>query len=140
MGMLTIEVSARELLDALAALPEHARVHLVEAASETADAIVAEARSRVARRTGRTATGITKQRTEKGLDGYIVTPFNEAHRRALKASGNAEQPKNLPYWLEKGTGRMSPRPYFWISVELEEGAHRRRIERAMQDAIDEVSR
>ena len=139
MSLMRIEVSAQSLLDALRALPEEARINLHDAASETADAIVAEARGRVARRTGRTQTGITKQAAEKG-NGWIVTPFNDAHRRALKASGNAEQPKNLPYWLEHGTGRMSPRPYFWVSVALEEGAHRRRVERAMQDAIDEVTR
>jgi hypothetical protein len=136
---LTIEVDATSLLTALDALGDAAEAPLMGAAHETALAIQQEARGRVARRTGRTATGITVEETHDGR-GYIVTPFSETHRRALKASGNAEQPRNLPWWLEHGTRSMSPRPYLSISAQLEQGAHLRRVERAMQDAINEVSR
>lgn len=137
-NLMQVEVDASGLLRALTALPDRAQPPLDAAASETADAIVAEARSRVARRTGRTQTGITKEKATKG-DGYIVTPFNAAHRRTLKESGNEEQPKNLPTWLEKGTQKMSPKPYFWVSVALEEQPHRRRVEQALEQAIAEVS-
>lgn len=136
---LTIETDAASLLAALSRLSPTAQPKLKRAAYQTAVAIQATARGRVARLTGRTAAGLTVEEARVG-DGYVVTPFNEAHRASLRGSGNDEQPRNLPTWLEFGTKNMSARPYLLNSARLEEGTHLRRVAEAVQDAIDEVSR
>lgn len=136
---LTITADATSLIKALDRLGVVAAPHVKRAAHQTALAVQATARSRVARLTGRTAAGITVEEATKG-EGYVVTPFNEAHRGRLKGAGNDEQPRNLPHWLEFGTKHMSARPYLFNAARLEEGTHARRLATALQDAIDEVSR
>lgn len=134
---LQIDVDTSALLRALGQLD----VSLVErhtkpACLVTARNIQREARARVKRRTGRTAAGITVQESFD-KQGYVVLPFNEALTLALIASGNDQQPENLPYWLEFGTRKMTKKPFFIESARLEETAHDRRIRDAIQDAIDE---
>jgi hypothetical protein len=123
---LTIDVDNRSLLAALDRLGALAEKHVQAAAKETADRIAAEARARVARRTGTTAHGIGVDIARVG-SGYVVF---------------ADRPDNpgLPGWLEFGTERMTARPFLFASARLEEAAHDRRIRQAVQDAIDEVGR
>ena len=111
--------------------------HTKPACRVTAERIQAGARARVARRTGRTATGISVEESRDG-QGYVVLPFDSAFETALLQSGNNQQPENLPYWLEFGTKKMRKRPYFFAAVELERGPHDRRIRDAVQDAFDEA--
>lgn len=131
----TIDVETRALLAALDAAPAAILRFTKPAARLTAERIRDDARQRVARRTGRTATGITIEETYDGT-GYIVSPFNESHRSALSASGNEQQARNLPLWLEVGTIHMTQRPYFWIAGALEQNAHDRRMRDAIQEGID----
>ena len=42
----------------------------------------------------------------------------------------------LPVYLEHGTVTEDARPYFYVSAEMEAGAHYRRIGEAIQASID----
>jgi hypothetical protein len=137
---ISIEVDTRALLAALDAIPAEVHAHLKAAAKLTAENIAAEARRRVARRTGETAAHIVVEETHSG-DGYIVwvepdvrisshtMPSGRTHTQAV--SYNA-----LGGWLEFGTRFMSARPFLFASARLEEGAHDRRSREAIQAAID----
>lgn len=127
----TLDASA--LLTALAQLGD-AAVPFVRAAAQTsAESIVREAQARLARQlgpnaSGQTVAGIT-MRPDTGGTGFIVVAEREPF-------------PNLPLWLEKGTKKGQgthanlPRPFFYVSAELEEGPHERRISEAVQAAID----
>lgn len=128
---LTITVDRDALLKAMTNLGPAALVFTKAAARETAENIVREAQARVARATGETAAGIHAEETRNG-DGYVVLDTN---RRM----------PNLPLWLEfgvkagkAGSHSAVARPFFFISAELERGAHDRRMTEAVQAAIDSV--
>lgn len=131
---LIIEVDDAGVLDALATFGDFAQPFVNEASRESAESIEREAEDRLRRQLGPTATG----ETEAGIqakpaddgNGYVVV------------SRNTRMP-NLPIWIEKGTRRGKPRshteparPYFYVSVELERGAHFRRLEEALQEAAE----
>jgi len=119
---MTIEVDATALLAALDAIPEAVHAHLKAAAKVTAEAIAAEARARIRRRTGQTGDAITVEETHSG-DGYVVY------------TGNGRQ--HIASFLEFGTKFMTAKPFLFASARLEEGAHDRRARDAVQAAIDE---
>lgn len=129
MDNLTITVDTADLLAAIDALPEAVLAKTKAAAEFTAHRIADEARSRVARRTGRTAGKIHVEEAHDG-SGFVVLPW-----ATLETVD--EQSSNLPMWLEFGTKFMTARPYFFIAARLEEGAHDRRMREAIQEAIDE---
>ena len=123
--MVTLEDAAlRTVLDGLGASAEP---FINDASRETAVAIVGEAKARLARQLGPHATGatvdaITTQAAANG-HGFVVISSREAI------------PK-LPVWLEHGTVTAEARHYFYVSAEMEAGAHYRRIGEAIQAAID----
>ncbi len=127
MSLMSVTVETRELLAALDRLGERVERHIEAAAKVTAENIAREARARAARawmsRSGRTVQGIGIEVARRG-PGYVVY------------AENPEMP-NLPVWLETGTARMRARPFFYASAALEEGAYVRRIQAAVQAAIDE---
>lgn len=92
----------------------------------SADSIASEARARLSRQLSGTSTGATVAgiRVKSSGNGWVVI------------SGNLTTGR-LPYWLEHGTQHMRPRSYFDSSAALEEGAHRRRIEAAIQAGLSE---
>lgn len=125
-SLISISVDPRGAIDALTRLGPAVERHLMTAARVTAEAIKREAQGRVARRTGRTQAGITAEPAQDGT-GYVVyvqTPEDGW--------------PNLDIGLEFGTKYMSPRPFLHASAQLEQGPHLRRIEDAIQAAIDEV--
>jgi hypothetical protein len=125
---LTLDMDVTAVLAALAKLGTTAQLYVNRASKETANAIVSEARKRLARQLGPDATG----RTAASL---VVRPAFDGNGVVVIAE--RDPMPDLPLWLEKGTRRgMGPRPYFYTSAVLEEGAHFRRIETAVQDAID----
>lgn len=135
---LRIDSDATALVRAL----DHLDATLVErhtkpACKVTAERVQAAARARVARRTGRTAAGISVEETHD-QQGYVVLPYDVQFEQALISAGNDQQPANLPYWLEFGTKTMRKRPYFFAGVELERDPHDRRIREAIQTAIDDA--
>lgn len=120
---LRIDVDARTLIAALERFPAAAEHHCYRAARVTADRIKTDALSRVARRTGQTASGITVDTAERDT-GFVVY------------ASNVDEP-GLPGWLEFGTKHMRARRFLFIAAMLEEGAHDRRMREAIQDAINE---
>ena len=126
MDSVTVVVEQDTLTPALARLGAEADRVLKAIAKETAERIKDDAQGRLRRQTsgtGRTADAIT---VEEGADGYYKV-----------TSGNmGDRPANLPIWLESGTKHMTAKPYFYGAVQLEAGTYLRRVEQAMQDAID----
>jgi hypothetical protein len=127
----TLEDEAiRTVLDGLGA---SAQPFIAAASKETADRIVVEAQARLRRQLGPGASGQTEAniaaRPAFDRNGFIVI----SEREPLP---------NLPLWLEKGTKKGKgmhanyARPYFYVSAELEAGAHYRRIGEAIQQAIE----
>ncbi len=119
------------LLSALDRLGREAERHLVAAAHVTATNVQSEAQRRVARATGETMRGIVVREGAGHQPGWAVLATNP-------------RMPNLPLWIEKGTKQGKPgshtapaRPFFYTSVDLEAGAHDRRMREALQDAIDE---
>jgi hypothetical protein len=128
--LLEIDADARELLAALDRLGDRAEQYCLEAARETGKAVAREAESRLRRQlgplaTGKTADAIAVKDAPKPLGGVWVLVEPQPMR-----------PANLPLWLEVGTWKMNERPHLFVSARLEETAHRRRLEDAVQRAID----
>ena len=120
--LLTIDVDTADLFAALDALGREADAVLKPVALATAQAIQREARARVRRATGATASKITIEPTRDGT-GYVVF---------------VNQPENpgLAGWIEFGTIKMSARGFLFTSARLEESGHLRRVGDAVQGAID----
>ena len=123
---MTIDVDPSGAIAALERLGPAVEVRLDAVARDTAERIAAEARRRVRRRTGQTAAGITVEQAKDG-NGYVVFVDIDPARWP-----------NLDIGLEFGTRFMGPAPFLHASAVLEESSHRRRLEHALQDAIDEV--
>lgn len=128
--LLTIDADASRLIAILDQLGPAALKHTKPAAKVTADNVKREAIARHKRQllgpsTGQTAAGITVQE-DYNREGYVVL-------------SSRQQMYNLPLWLEFGTKYMRPRPYFFSSARLEEGAYDRRMRDAIQAAADEVN-
>jgi hypothetical protein len=128
------ELETDAIVAAMLDLGDFAQPFVNEASRESAESIEREAETRLQRQLGPNATGNTlagiDSRPAYDGNGYVVV--SENHRMP-----------NLPLWIDEGTRRGKPRshseparPYFWVSVQLEEGAHYRRISEAVQDAID----
>ena len=122
---MTIDIDTAGLLSALTKLGPKADALVKSAAKVTGDRIAREARRRVARATGHTAEQIRVEETDDGK-GYIVLANDPRDR------------KHIDKWLEFGTVHMTARPFLFASAQLEEGPHLKRVERAVQAAIDEV--
>jgi len=123
---LTIDVDASAMFKMLDQLGETADAYIKEVAKVTAERIAQEARGRVARRTGKTQSAISVTEEEHGARVFVG-----------RVSGRNP---NVPLYLEYGTKFMSARPFLFVSAMLEEGPHMKRVERALQKAIDEASR
>lgn len=151
---ITADMDDSALRAALAALGPSAQ-ELVNAASHvTATAIEREATMRLRRQlgphaTGATEAGITSRPADNG-NGYVVLSARAHDAFSLHRSSRNGRTwtqkvtvSNVPRWIDKGTKRGKPRshteparPFFFISAQLEEGAHARRIAEALQDAIN----
>lgn len=124
------DAAIKTVLDGLG---ESVQPFINAASKETADAIVREAKARLHRQLGPNATGQTEAniaaRPAYDKNGYIVISEREPF-------------PNVPLWLEKGTKKGKgthanyARPYFYVSAEIEAGAHYRRIGEAIRHAID----
>jgi HK97 gp10 family phage protein len=126
---LTVDVDASALFKMLDQLGESADAYIKEAAKVTAERIAQEARGRLARQTS--GTGKTQA---------AITVTEEEHGARVFVGRVAGRNPNVPLYLEFGTKFMSARPFLFASAMLEEGPHMKRVERALQKAIDEASR
>jgi hypothetical protein len=130
-----IDVEEAAVIDALETLGDFAQPFVNSASRESAESMETEAVSRLRRQLGPNATG----ETEAGIEsrpaydgnGYVVVASND-------------RMPNLPLWKEKGTQKGDlgshtepATPFFYISAELEKGPHFRRLEDALQDAINQ---
>jgi hypothetical protein len=136
-SLMTVDVDTAPLYHAFEVLQTELQHRINDASEVTAQAIVRDARARLERQlgpgaTGQTVSGITAKRAYDG-NGWVVL------------ADNARMP-NLPLWLEKGTkpggrknfARTPRKPFFYTSIELEVGAHERRVDEAMHDAAGAV--
>ena len=122
----TTEIEHDSITPALAKLGDAANAVLSDLARETAHTLQREMQGRLRRQTsgtGKTADAITVEKSDDGF--YRVNSGNMGDRAA-----------NLPIWLEFGTKRMTPRPYFYGAIALEQGTYLRRVEDALQQALD----
>jgi hypothetical protein len=122
----SVTIEHDTITQAMTRLGDAADAVLRDVARDTADKLKAEMQARLRRQTsgtGKTADAVTVETTE---DGYAKVTSGEMGSR----------PANLPIWLEFGTKHMTARPYFYGSIRLEQGAHLRRVEDALQQAID----
>jgi len=122
---MTIEVDTSALLTALDRLGDRAEALVKAAAKVTAERIEREAERRIRRRTGETAKHVRVEETYDGK-GYVVLTNNPGIRN------------HVDVYLEFGTEHMQASPFLFTSARLEEGAHLRRVEQALKDAIEEV--
>ena len=127
--LLTISVETRGLVAALSRLGSRADARLHAASKQSALAVQREARVRLERQvsggsTGQTAEGVTAKDDGDAWLVYVDIP--------------AERWQNLDIGLEFGTSRMRERPFLHQAAILEEGPHRRRIVRAIEELIEEV--
>lgn len=130
---ISFDADTTELIGIFNVLGEFAQPFVNDASHQTADAIEHEAEARLDRQLGPDATGQTvahiASRPARDGNGYVVI----SEREPLPS---------VPLWLEKGTKKGGSthanyaRPFFYVSAELEAGAHYRRIGEALQAAID----
>lgn len=122
----TTEIEHDSITSAFARLGDAANAVLSDLARETAHTLQREMQGRLRRQTsgtGRTADAITVEKSDDGF--YRVNSGNMGDRAA-----------NLPIWLEFGTKHMTARPYFYGAIQLEQGTYLRRVDEALQQAID----
>jgi len=124
---MSIDVDSAAVVRMLSSLGTVAEARLLEAATVTGKRVADEARSRVARRTGKTA-------------GAIAVAVDDKKKSVRVFVGRTSNPAGLPGWLEWGTSRMRARPFLFASARLEEAPHMRRVKEALQDAVDEASK
>lgn len=160
---LRITVDSTPLVAALDALPDATKKYTHEACRITAHNIQAEAKRRVARRTGTTAENIVVDELLNGngfrvrtadvrSDAGQMIPSTLARHRLRKATVMRAAPKyyegeHVGLWLEAGTRSsarrpghrgMEARPFFYPAAAVELGAHARRIDEAIAKAIAEA--
>jgi len=125
---LTIDVDASSVLAMLDRLGPVAEYFVRQTAKETAERIVARAAGRVAHLTGDTRRNIDTALLRRGV-GYAVVQYPVTTKK-----------RKVPRFLEHGTRYMVAQPYFDVSAVAEEADHRRRLEQALQDALDSLGR
>ncbi len=143
-----IAIETDPAMAALTSFGDAALKYTKPASKISADAIQAEARRRVARATGHTAEGILVREDFTGT-GYIVYTEDERIDRT-PIPGSTQQRSaflampHVALYLEKGIRQgkpgshtAAPRPFFFVSAQLEQAAHERRIGDALQQAADE---
>lgn len=145
--LLTIDVDLAPLQRAFRELPEAVQRHVNEASERTARAVVAEAQARLRRQSKGTSIP-TASRPDKGQhlteQGILAKPAYDGNGWVVLS--DREPFPNVPLWVEKGThvgrrknlARTEPEHYFYVSIDLEMGAHERRLIEAMQDAAAET--
>jgi hypothetical protein len=153
---ITATIDDSRLIAVQSPLEASMRRHINDASRETAVAVVTEAKARLRRQLGPNATGLTEagisSRPAFDGNGYVVLSSRDHPQLSLhtsKRSGRIHTQKvtqsNVPIWVEKGIKKGDPRshseparPFFYVSVLLERGAHERRIQDAIQDATNET--
>jgi hypothetical protein len=137
---MTIDVDLAPLIRALDEIPNAILAHLKPVAQQTAERIVAEAKARVARRTGHTAAQIRVGETGEPdwFEQYVLDKSADDDFAYIVRADDPTTKLHTEKWLEFGTRQMTARPFFFVSAELERAAYERNSRQAIQDAIDET--
>ena len=130
----TLEWHAEALLTAFDNLSQAVRIATNLAAHETAQAIAEEARRRVPRRRGR----ITRAQAARPPLETLITVEPMRNDTGWVVIVNDPAAPFLPMQLEYGTRFMTQRDFFFAPARLERGRHERRMNNALQSAIDLV--
>lgn len=134
---ITIEVDAAGLIDAFESLPATIRTLTRGAAEVTAQNIAREARARVPRRHGKLTAA---QQGRPPLEDLIdVLPMRNGTGYVVIVQEVDPEAMFLPWQLEYGTQHMAQRKFFFPSARLERGAHERRMNDALSQAIEIAS-
>jgi hypothetical protein len=138
--LMTIDVDLGPLMRALDEIPDAITRHLKPVAKRTAEKIVAEAKSRVARRTGHTAEQIRVEETGEPtiFEQYVLDQSADDIFAYYVKANDPTTRKHVEQWLEFGTKFMTPRPFLFVSADLERASYERDSRQAIQDAIDET--
>lgn len=126
--MFDIDVDATALLALLDRVGPSLEFHTRDVARETAVRVVAEAKSRVRRFTGRTGDEIHYDKT-KDDKGYLVFGYQE---------GEGDYPVDI--YLEYGTKFNYAHPFFFASALLENGPHMRRMAERVERVCADLGR
>ena len=126
--MFSASVDSQALIALFDRLAQSADFVCRAAARETAERIVAEAKSRAKRRTGETASEIHYELSRDG-QGYVVLGYR---------TGTGEDP--IDKYLEYGTVSQYAKPFFWTSANLESGPHLRRLTDRIVEWLEDVGR
>lgn len=142
-GFVSIDVDASGVLSAFGRAEQLIERYIKDAARVTAHRIEAEAKRRVARHTGETASHIVAEESydKKGWIVWVQPDVRIAQHTSRRTGRSHTQ--RVTYnavggWLEHGTQHMTARPFLFVSARLEHEAHRRRVAAAIQDALDEA--
>jgi uncharacterized protein involved in cysteine biosynthesis len=125
---MTITVDARQVTAMLDRLGPVAEYFVRMNAKETAERIVSQATSRVARLTGETSRRIDYALLRRGI-GYAVVQEPVSTKK-----------RKVPRFLEHGTRYMVAQPYFDVSADAERAGHEARLAEALQRALDSLGR
>ena len=143
---ITFGVDLAPLVKQLEGFADIAERHLDAAAQVTATRVAETARLRVARATGDTMRSIRVERAYSG-HGYVVlagTGRADAGQVIVTPSGGHRvapahhRGRHVARYLERGTKHMDARPFMDPAARLEEGAHQRRVQQALDQAITEL--
>ena len=136
-----IAAEKERMLQAIARVGARAKAQIEAASLETAERVEEEMRRRIARSAGPwrgtdepTWQKIHHERARSG-GGYVVMAFHSGG----KGSGGRTSQHHVDLYLEHGTKFMAPQPFLWPSASAEEAAHLRRMEAAVEAAMEEVN-
>lgn len=145
--LLTIEADLAPLARAFSSLSTQLQARVNQACQETAEAVVAEAKSRLGRQLKGTSVA-TKTRSDLGsnmtVEGIHAQPAYDGNGWVVLS--DRDPFPNVPLWLEKGTrvgkrhnfARTPPESYFYPALILQVAPHEQRVLEAMQAAANET--
>lgn len=72
------------------------------------------------------------------VDGIVVLDEPEKKRYVVDSTRPADQPTNLPLWVERGTRFMAARPYMRPAGDAEDERYKRDSLKAAESVIDRL--
>jgi hypothetical protein len=137
-----VAIDAEIAMRQLGQVGNRANLWINQASLETAQRVADEMRRRIARSQlphkgddVPTWTKIHYEKAKAGM-GHVVMAYDATG----KGTGGRGTQYHVDIWLERGTSRgMEAQPFLWVSAQLEEAAHLRRMQDAFWTGLNEVS-
>ncbi len=114
-----------ELKTAVNALPDRVTSALKEVARETATRIVAGYRERLLAQTKAHKTAASARVLDESADKRYVA----------NVPGHPDDPEGLPFWLERGTSRMSAKPALRPAGDEQNERYKSEMAKAAEDVL-----